>query len=133
MAVNIISRGEADQARTLQAYKDMRTEVLFENRFGRQIWTRLYDAKKFVKRDEGHIVPGTERELRDQHWARRNRAQANAEAQATEATSETQVNTEAGDELSLEEASARYKEQEGKNVPSNKKNDLNWIVSKLTS
>lgn len=121
MATNFISRGEADQAHAVQALQDMQTEVLYENRFGRQLWIRLYEGKKFVRRGEGKIFPDTERPIQNK---RVKKSQAK-----TEAPKETQVNTEA--QKPVRDLKAEYEAKFGKKVPNNKKNDPTWIESKL--
>ena len=56
MAITFISKGEADQAAVQKSLKERNTEVLFKNRFGREVIIRQYEAKKMVRRGEGEIV-----------------------------------------------------------------------------
>jgi len=56
MAVNFISKGESDLAALKLSISEQNTEVVFKNRFGRNVIIRQYEAKKMVRRGEGTIV-----------------------------------------------------------------------------
>lgn len=56
MAITFISKGEADMDKVKLAFKQQNTEVLFRNRFGREVIIREYEANKMVRRGEGEIV-----------------------------------------------------------------------------
>lgn len=56
MATTFITRGEADEAYVKQSLIDLEEVVTFRNRFGREVDTLRYHAKKMVRRQEGEIV-----------------------------------------------------------------------------
>ena len=107
MAITVISNGEGlktkgdiDKASLLESQKQQKTEVLFKNRFGREVIITEYHAKKMVRRGEGEII-GEGRPI---------------QKRGKKIKQET-----------IEDLRTQFEEMNGRKVPNNKTNDALWI------
>jgi len=111
MSVQVISAGEGlntkgdvDKAALLLAQQQQKQQVTFRNRFGREVIVTLYHAKKMVRRGEGEIISEAEPLVK----------KSGKRKQET-----------------IEDLRAKFEKVNGRPVPSNKKNDADWIKSNL--
>lgn len=123
MSIQVVSSGEGlttkgdlDRQALEIAQKQRKTEVTFKNRFGREVIVTEYHAKKMERRGEGKIV-SEGRPIQKKST----RVQKEVVVPVVEKEAVVPEQTE------LKVLQAKFEEAQGRPVPNNKKNDVEWI------